>query len=129
MKAKYALLIAFGALLILASVIVGIATRGQGIDSLVLFNAGMAITLYSLIRHHRYGKRIEADELSRRVAVTSLAASFQLMLLFLIACWWIDRVFPIRLSAGQVIAILMFIMISLSLGTRFYYARRTERLL
>lgn len=128
MKKKNALTAILGAVLIASGLVMSVATRNPGPESMILINAGMAMAVMALVRHIRYGKGVEADEMTKRIAYISLAASFQITLFFLITFWWISYVFPGFFTTSQFAGIMFIEMIVANVLFRIYYSRRTERL-
>lgn len=121
------LTIVSGIILVLCGAIL-ITQHGNETGSLIVFNAGMVMIIGALVRHYRYGTSIERDELSNKLAYTSLAASFQLSFFVILILWWLDYLKLIQLTTAQLLAIIAVGMGILPIITKIYYARKIEKL-
>lgn len=121
------LTIVSGIILVLSGAIL-ITQNGNETGSLIVFNAGMVMIIGALVRHYRYGKNIERDELSNKLAYTSLAAAFQLSFFVILILWWLDYLQLIHLSTAQLLAVLAIGMGILPIITKLYYSRKIEKL-
>ncbi|MFA6039279.1 MAG: hypothetical protein WCV62_00940 [Candidatus Peribacteraceae bacterium] len=112
-----------GVLLILGGLIL-VFTGGSGMGTTVMLNAGMVMVLVSLVRFlHLKKEPVERDERTRKIAYTSLAASFQMMLFALLLLWWVDYLRPLPLTVGQFILCMVVGMALLMVGFRWHYSR------
>jgi len=128
MKKPYLYRVIIGSFCIAGSVLLGLFQRETGIDALVLFNAGVCLIVFAVSRHMKYGKSIETDELTKRMAYISLAASFQLTLFGVFGLWWVNYFYPFALSTNETLTLIVLFMAIVSIVTRMYYAKKIDRI-
>lgn len=110
------------------SIFFGIAQKETGIDALFLFNMGICLIVFAMSRHLRYGKKVEQDELSKKIAYKSLAASFQFSLFGVLGLWWVDYFYPLAFSVSEALSLVGLSMAIISIVTRFYYAKKIDQI-
>lgn len=123
-KWKYLLWIIF----LISWIIDFVVNKGQSQSMPVLINIWMVVLLVTSIRHYRFWNKIIQDEMTKKLAYISLAAAFQLTLIWILVVWWIDYLHPITMSLNQFISILFLFMMWSSFLMRHYYYRKIDKI-
>lgn len=120
--------IGMGVAMVVLAAVMAIFSGNPPESTLVLFNGGMILIFIPLFREVRYGRKIQQDEFSRRLSYTSLAAGYQISIMFLFLAWWVEELWRITIDLQQFIALTAIVMVGAFYGSFFYFRKHPEKI-
>lgn len=124
-KYKYIMWILF----VIVGILQLILNKWDSQSAAMFINIWIIVLLITLIRHYRFWNKVIQDELSKKIAYTSLAASFQITLFAILVIWWIDYFYHLKLTLNQFISYLFLFMFFVAFVFKYYYTKRIDKLL